>query len=178
MCLCCSICWKHNFQNVKTKTHKNNSCVFSPTYKCFKLQTFKFQMFIFWKNNKITIVRNSNNSTVQNVKLSCSTFQQFNISHFQNFKFPESCVGLFVTLCTDWILKKHTKHIFCTQILSIRKFNICTQILSYFDKRFQLLIPQPVQSPWYLTRSEFRNSPGALTISQSKGPGDGGALTI
>ena len=36
---------------------------------------------------------------------------QFYIKYIGN-PLPESCVGLFITLCTEWILTKHAKNMF------------------------------------------------------------------
>ncbi len=33
---------------------------------------------------------------------------------------PESCVGLCITLCTQWILNTHIKIVFCTTIFNIK----------------------------------------------------------
>ncbi len=46
----------------------------------------------FWEHNKIIKLRNN----------------QFYIKYIGKSS-SESCVGLFITLCAEWILKKHTK---------------------------------------------------------------------
>ncbi len=48
---------------------------------------------------------------------------------------PESCVGLCITLCTEWILKAHTKNYVCTTISRIRKLHGPASIWEHQQKR-------------------------------------------